>query len=632
MTSISVILPILSETQNLQVCIESIISQTLKDIELICIVNGRNSKVEDVLLSYSQKDKRIKLFENEECVNIGIVYNSYIEKATGEYIVFANPFNLYYHNMFEELYKKAKEFNSDITVCKYENFDNTDEKLFKTAISSTRTIQSIINPNSVIDKLDVYHSIMVDQICVYNKIFKKDFLKYYDIKFSKIKAYYEPMFEIRAMVTAKNITFVNTVLCKLKMNSTETKTDYANFIKTINRIKRYITTIGMDKFFELNLSYYIFNQADIILENTKNKRLLKELKKYLTKNDYNTLYKRHHINYFTKIIKTKPAQDKIYKNKDAAYNYPIDLVYLWVDGNDAKWQQEKLYWQKQYGLLNENAINNCRFVDNQELRYSLRSVAKNMSWINHIYIVTNGQKPLWLDENNDKITIVTHDEIAPKDSLPLFNSTAIELLIANIPNLSEHFIYSNDDFFVYRPLTPNFFFDNKGKPIVRLVKQNWTKDQISKNLYLQGMYNAIEVIKKRYGKSYKYEIIHNMEAFRKSYFTEYQKIFKEEYDKTIYSKFRSPNDVHRLIINLYMIAKKNCKLKINITHSNRKKIENALIRLSSPSNMNDIVEKHTPVLKLFCINDNEYTLQENREMLKPYLDCLFCEKQDWEID
>ena len=69
----------------------------------------------------------------------------------------------------------------------------------------------------------------------------------------------------------------------------------------------------------------------------------------------------------------------------------IDLVYMWVDGNDKKWQESKNYWLKK--IKNEttvpsDSITTARWRDNDELKYSLRSAEMFAPWINHIYIVT----------------------------------------------------------------------------------------------------------------------------------------------------------------------------------------------------------------------------------------------------
>jgi hypothetical protein len=248
------------------------------------------------------------------------------------------------------------------------------------------------------------------------------------------------------------------------------------------------------------------------------------------------------------------------KHKEKKFKQPIDLVYCWVDGNDKKWQKEKQYWQQQTGILVDNAIGECRFTDNNELKYSLRSVAKNAPWINHIYIVTNGQIPKWLDTNHPKITIVNHNEIMHQKALPTFNSDAIETCIDNIPNLSEYFIYGNDDFYIYSKVTPEYFFDKKGNPITRLVKHKWKKEQIEKQLYLKNItYNA-KLIKEKFGTFYSYEPIHNMDSYRKSYFKECKKEFEKEFNKSVLNKFRTPNSIQRTIHYYYMIVKKYSSL------------------------------------------------------------------------
>lgn len=100
----------------------------------------------------------------------------------------------------------------------------------------------------------------------------------------------------------------------------------------------------------------------------------------------------------------------------------------------------------------------ARFDDKGELKYSLRSIEKYASWIRHIFIVTNGQIPHWLDLENDKLTIVTHEELTVDEILPTFSSVVIETFLHKIPNLSERFIYLNDDIFIGCEIFPDDFY------------------------------------------------------------------------------------------------------------------------------------------------------------------------------
>lgn len=106
-----------------------------------------------------------------------------------------------------------------------------------------------------------------------------------------------------------------------------------------------------------------------------------------------------------------------------------------------------------------DAAASSRFVDNEELRYSLRSVIKYAPWVRHIYIVTNGQVPYWLDTTHPRITVVQHSEIFPNSShLPTFSSPAIEVHLHRIPGLASRFVYLNDDVMFGAPVLPSDFW------------------------------------------------------------------------------------------------------------------------------------------------------------------------------
>eukprot|EP01090_Pellita_catalonica_P003392 TRINITY_DN1305_c0_g1_i1.p1 TRINITY_DN1305_c0_g1~~TRINITY_DN1305_c0_g1_i1.p1 ORF type:complete len:1052 (-),score=178.20 TRINITY_DN1305_c0_g1_i1:110-3265(-) len=106
-----------------------------------------------------------------------------------------------------------------------------------------------------------------------------------------------------------------------------------------------------------------------------------------------------------------------------------------------------------------DADSSSRFIDNEELRYSIRSLEKYAPWIRNIYVVTNGQIPYWLDLSNPKIHLITHEMIFDNSShLPTFSSPAIESHLHKIPGLSERFMYLNDDVMLGAEVYPDDFF------------------------------------------------------------------------------------------------------------------------------------------------------------------------------
>ena len=116
----------------------------------------------------------------------------------------------------------------------------------------------------------------------------------------------------------------------------------------------------------------------------------------------------------------------------------IDLVYFWVNGNDPKWIAKRQAFLADY-TENEESCKG-RYFDNEELKYSLRSIEKYAPWIRRIFIVTDNQVPTWLNTSHSKIQIVDHSEIIPHEYLPCFNSRVIEHHMHKIPGLAEHFL------------------------------------------------------------------------------------------------------------------------------------------------------------------------------------------------
>jgi len=157
----------------------------------------------------------------------------------------------------------------------------------------------------------------------------------------------------------------------------------------------------------------------------------------------------------------------------------IDIVYTWVNGSDPRQQRmlreaKRLLKGEVFNLCNstqKEGDNNCtkdeetasRFQDNDELKFSLRSVEKFIPWVNHIYLVTNGQVPNWLNLTHPKLTVVTHAEIFRNQShLPSFSSPAIEANIHRIPGLADRFIYFNDDTMIGNEVWPDDFYTQSG--------------------------------------------------------------------------------------------------------------------------------------------------------------------------
>eukprot|EP00873_Tetraselmis_striata_P038478 jgi/Tetstr1/458742/TSEL_045129.t1 len=140
---------------------------------------------------------------------------------------------------------------------------------------------------------------------------------------------------------------------------------------------------------------------------------------------------------------------------------PIDAVYTWVNGSDEAWLREMLHWKRKLGLEDQaqnitQVASSNRYRENDELRFSLRSVHAYAPWIRHIFIVTNGQVPSWLNASHPGVSVVTHAQIFRRRAdLPTFSSNAIEANLHCIPGLAARWIYFNDDVFLAQPVFPS---------------------------------------------------------------------------------------------------------------------------------------------------------------------------------
>ena len=113
MCKVSVIIPVYNVEQYLYKCLESVVNQTLEDIEIICVNDGSTDKSLDTLHEFAQKDSRIKVFSQ---TNQGqsVAKNRGMQYAAGEYIFFCDSDDYVEENALEKLYRKAKEYNLDI--------------------------------------------------------------------------------------------------------------------------------------------------------------------------------------------------------------------------------------------------------------------------------------------------------------------------------------------------------------------------------------------------------------------------------------------------------------------------------------------------------------------------------------
>ncbi|RVU28988.1 sugar phosphotransferase [Streptomyces antnestii] len=144
-------------------------------------------------------------------------------------------------------------------------------------------------------------------------------------------------------------------------------------------------------------------------------------------------------------------------------DFPIDVVYTWVDGSDPELRARRESYRVGKPRIHARETGASRYTSHDELKYSLRSLDMYAPFVRNVYVVTDGQTPAWLNPAAAGIQIVDHKDIfADPTALPVFNSHAVETQLHHITGLSERYLYFNDDFFLGRPVTAGHFFHGNG--------------------------------------------------------------------------------------------------------------------------------------------------------------------------
>lgn len=229
-------------------------------------------------------------------------------------------------------------------------------------------------------------------------------------------------------------------------------------------------------------------------------------------------------------------------------SFPVDAVYTWVDGEDPEWIESKRRTEAEIdGVAYHGEANHvARFRSRDELKYSLRSLEMYAPWFRHIYIVTAGQVPEWLNADHPKIKLIDHHDIYPDSSyLPTFNSNSIISRLHHIEGLSEHYVYINDDVFFGRPLTKDRFFLPSGIAKVSPSKNRrpFGSPTAHDEPHLNLTRNMRTILEKEFDVTISRAIKHTPHPQLRSVHFEMEAKFADAYERTWSSRFRHHQDI-----------------------------------------------------------------------------------------
>lgn len=238
---------------------------------------------------------------------------------------------------------------------------------------------------------------------------------------------------------------------------------------------------------------------------------------------------------------------------------PVDAVITWVDGSDPRHAQKLSECLKQQGIKRPTTVSQSRLNDSGELDCCITSIFRFAPWIRTIFIVSDEQTPSLITKLldtpfQDRVKVIDHKEIfrGHPSALPLFNIRSLTTALWRIEDLSNRFIFFNDDFFLLRPVEERDFFREE-KMVVRgrhtqfkhlsthgqflsRLRALFTKRRSGRASHLLGQEKAAKLagMEKRY-----LRLDHNPHPYLKHTLANFYSAHPNLFEENIHYRFRS---------------------------------------------------------------------------------------------
>ena len=446
---------------------------------------------------------------------------------------------------------------------------------------------------------------------------------------------------------------------KFKDSSFKELIDYENNVPKI-RIKK-IPFKKIEKINKPNISKEIINR-----DMTYNEFLKKDDLRYLYQNEIDKLFFKKY-EYLKNLPFNNSNKDEQYYSDTVRFLYneyeksfkfdknseeipkvcngSIDVAWTFVNASDPIWQID----------FNKTQKNDSSgfYRDYGGLKYSMRSVYKYVKYAKNWFVIISGESqiPKFLnlsfdintnsynlnykyDDHEKKINIhfIYHRDIFPnKKVLPNFASDSIESAFAFIPNISECFIYLNDDFFIGNKLTPSFFINNNNK--LNLFKGFRFSPYIDGNNWDNSVYYTNRLLNKDFGEKRSLYPMHACYFWRKSILLDLNKKYKIQHSLNRYHKFRQNTNI------VIPFLHSNYALEMGFgdevfPKDNWFKYFKIEDDFESVDRIKNALKKYRKKLKCFCVNDGAGEIKNNTNVFKDFenlMENIFPEKLPFEI-
>ena len=201
---VSVLVPIYNVEDYLPECLDSLVGQTLKEIEIICINDGSTDSSPDIIKQYAKDDKRVVVI-NKKNSGYGDSMNKGLEKATGEYVGIVESDDFIDSDAFEKMYKMAKKYDLDVLKANfYEYMTKKKRDIAKSSMFLPEEESVVINPRE-------HRHVFYEQPSIWSAIYRREFLNENDVRFlpSPGASYQDAGFNFKVWAAAKRAMLLN---------------------------------------------------------------------------------------------------------------------------------------------------------------------------------------------------------------------------------------------------------------------------------------------------------------------------------------------------------------------------------------------------------------------------------------
>ena len=259
---ISVIIPINNDEKYIFYCLNSLINQTFKDFEIICIDDASTDDTPLILDFFSKKDSRIKIIKNNQMVGRGASKNIGINYASGEYIQFINSKDWLSEETLEVLYKTASESDCDVIMYKSVYYNQETDSFIKN--EKFKNMGDMFSEKNLTYKEIGNERIFSMDFSVCNKFYKTSFIKNNLIYFPEGLLFEDIPYYFQTVFKAGSISFLNRDYYNERTDIASDDEEAADIIEISEIIYNFFITNNIYSYSKSNLVNYIF---DLIIEN-----------------------------------------------------------------------------------------------------------------------------------------------------------------------------------------------------------------------------------------------------------------------------------------------------------------------------------------------------------------------------